>query len=142
MFICLINFILMKASHFFDEEGVKSKLKSTGTSVFQKAVGRQTSAAWGNRIVKDFYDLDYDIPSTLSKLTENFKSKELEQRKRVRADIKKSHLSQKKMSLDVHSHHQTERKRVSNDKPYMKKKVSLANPETIDIGALAGSANK
>lgn len=37
-----------------------------------KAVGRDTKPAWGNRIVKDSYDLEYDIPGDLAKMTEKF----------------------------------------------------------------------
>jgi len=44
-----------------DKSGLKEALKSTGTSIFYKAVGRDTRPAWGNRIIKDFNDLDYEV---------------------------------------------------------------------------------
>ena len=39
---------------------LKDTLKSTRGSFFYRAMGRDTKPAWGNRIVKDFYDLDYN----------------------------------------------------------------------------------
>lgn len=58
----------MKISELTDDgaSSIKEKLKSTGASLFYKAVGRDTKPAWGNRIVKDFNDLDYDIPRTFA----------------------------------------------------------------------------
>lgn len=82
------------------------------------------------------------MPSTFSKLNQNFKSKDQEQRKRVRADIKKTKLSQKKMSLDMHSTIQPNQKKTSNEKLNLQKKVSSHNPETINVGPLVGSSNK
>lgn len=76
----------MKAADFL-EEGGKSKLRSTGSSMFYRAVGRETKPAWGNRIVKDFYDLDYNVASTTFKLNENFKSSEDKHKHRIREDI-------------------------------------------------------
>jgi hypothetical protein len=58
-----INFILMSAIDFL-EDPPKSKLRSTGSTMFYRAVGRETKPAWGNRIVKDFYDLDYNVPTS------------------------------------------------------------------------------
>lgn len=46
------------------------------------------------------------------------------------------------MSLDMHSTLQPDSKKTSNEKPYLQKKVSYHNPETINIGPLVGSSNK
>ena len=40
---------------------LKKNMKSTRGSFFTKGTGRDIKPSWGNRIVKDFYDLDYDI---------------------------------------------------------------------------------
>lgn len=37
-------------------------------SIFARAAGREHKAAWGNRFLKDFYDLEYDNPDPFSDL--------------------------------------------------------------------------
>jgi hypothetical protein len=66
----------MKGYEFAQGDSLKERLKSTGDSLFVRAVGRSTKPAWGNRLVKDFYDLDYDMTSSLAKITEKFTRKE------------------------------------------------------------------
>lgn len=36
-------------------------MKSTRGSFFTKATGREVKANWGNRILKDFNDLQYEV---------------------------------------------------------------------------------
>lgn len=69
------------------EEGPKSKLRSTGSSLFYRAVGRETKPAWGNRIVKDFYDLDYNVPTSSFRLGDKWGSSTKQQHRRLREDI-------------------------------------------------------
>ena len=40
---------------------LKDNMKSTRGSFFNKVTGRDNKPSWSNRIVKDFYDLDYDV---------------------------------------------------------------------------------
>ena len=40
---------------------LKKNMKSTRGSFFSKGTGREIAPSWGNRIVKDFNDLDYDV---------------------------------------------------------------------------------
>jgi hypothetical protein len=40
-------------------------LRSTGTSLVFRSIGREIKPTWGNRIVKDFNDLSYDVPIDL-----------------------------------------------------------------------------
>ena len=47
-------------------------MKSTRESQFIKATGRNIKPAWANRFEKDFYDLQYDIPSSLDKMGSKF----------------------------------------------------------------------
>ena len=47
----------------------KESLKTPNASLFAKAVGRERKPVWGNRFLKDFYDLDYDLPHSLTKET-------------------------------------------------------------------------
>jgi hypothetical protein len=83
----------------FLEEGVKLRLKSTGSSHFYRTTGRDAKPTLGNRILKDFYDLDYLIPSSFSEFSDQFKKKEFKRQSRMRADIKKSKLNSKRLSL-------------------------------------------
>ena len=41
--------------------GISEKAKSTGISLFDRAVGRDSRPTWGNRIYKDVNDLNYDV---------------------------------------------------------------------------------
>jgi hypothetical protein len=38
------------------------RFRSTGTSLVFRSIGREIKPTWGNRIVKDINDLNYDIP--------------------------------------------------------------------------------
>ena len=82
----------MRGSQISEEDCSRSKMRSTGASIFHRAIGRETSANWGNRIVKDFYDLDYDLSSSLTKFNQKFKNNANAQRGRVRDNIKKVQL--------------------------------------------------
>lgn len=86
------------------EEGLKSKLHSTGSSLFYRAVGRETKPAWGNRIMKDFYDLDYDVPTTSFQLAHKFSSSTKQQYRRLRQDIERSKLQRRKAALPQSQH--------------------------------------
>lgn len=59
---------------------VKDNLKSTRGSVFTRALGRDIQPAWGNRIVKDFYDLDYDTSIDRFSNHNRFKNSQLLQK--------------------------------------------------------------
>jgi hypothetical protein len=43
-------------------------LKPPAGSVFARAVGREQKPAWGNRFLRDFYDLEYNHPDVFSHL--------------------------------------------------------------------------
>ena len=88
----------MRGSQISEEDCSRSKMRSTGASIFHKAVGRETSANWGNRIVKDFYDLDYDLSSSLTKFNQKFKSNAHTQRGKVRENIRRVQLSSRRNS--------------------------------------------
>lgn len=68
---------------------IKDHLKSTRGSFFNRAVGRDTRPVWGNRIVKDFYDLDYDTTSFSFSNPRRFKNTQLLQRQKLKADLAK-----------------------------------------------------
>jgi hypothetical protein len=70
-----------------DQSAIKETLKSTGTSVFYKAIGRDTRPAWSNRIIKDFNDLDYEVKEDIIKSPGKFLNNDLAKKKRVREDI-------------------------------------------------------
>jgi hypothetical protein len=98
----------------------------------------------GNRVVKDFYDLDYEIPSPLQKVSSKFKSSKVQKLNRVRADIKKSKLARQKMILENHSELLSDRRKSLEirDKSGQQRAIMRHNPETIEVGALLGSSNK
>jgi hypothetical protein len=58
----------MTSSKGTAKASLADSLKPPGGSLFLRSVGRSTRPAWGNRFVKDFYDLDYDLPDPLAKL--------------------------------------------------------------------------
>lgn len=55
----------------------KDQMKSTRGSFFVKATGRDTKPAWSNRIVKDFYDLDYQVDRDRFNNINKFKNTEV-----------------------------------------------------------------
>jgi hypothetical protein len=59
----------MRTSKGASKESLADSLKTPNASLFAKAVGRERKPAWGNRFLKDFYDLDYDLPNSLTKET-------------------------------------------------------------------------
>lgn len=91
---------------------MKDKLKSTGSSLFYRATGRETKPTWGNRIVKDFYDLDYDVKNDMVKFNQNFKSSDVKKQARIRAAIKKSKVARHKIILDNHSELLSDRRKT------------------------------
>jgi hypothetical protein len=114
------------------EAGIKEAMKSTGASLFFRSIGRETRPTWGNRIVKDFYDLDYDVQADLFKHTSKFRNSELTKHKKLRADIEKSKISRRKVSLDTKAlpnRSLSHSRKSKNGRP-----LSKHNPETIDLG--------
>lgn len=41
------------------------RFRSTSASIVFKSIGRDIKPFWGNRIIKDFNDLSYDVPIDL-----------------------------------------------------------------------------
>lgn len=76
-------------------ESLKQKLKGTDSTIFVKATGRSTKPSWGNRIIKDFYDLDYDISNNLSKISEKFTINDPSKYIKANASIGKRSISPK-----------------------------------------------
>jgi len=67
----------------------KDPLKSTRASFFSRAVGRDTRPSWGNRILKDFYDLDYDFTLDRYSNPSQFTNTHQQQKQRLQADLLK-----------------------------------------------------
>jgi hypothetical protein len=109
--------------------------------MFYRAVGRETKPAWGNRIVKDFYDLDYEVPTSTFKISERFKDSSARQHRRIREDIQKSKLNRKKLPAANHSEMLSDRRKTVEVRPN-RRSMLRHNPETIEVGALSGSSNK
>ena len=58
-------------------------MRSTRGSFFSKATGREIRASWGNRIVKDFYDLEYNVGIDRFSNQNKFKNAELVKKRKV-----------------------------------------------------------
>ena len=64
----------------------KEQMKSTRGSFFVKATGRDNKPAWGNRIVKDFNDLGYDVERNRFSNISKFKNTEQEKRQNLKTN--------------------------------------------------------
>ena len=54
-------------------------------------------ASWGNRIVKDFNDLDYDVSVDRFSKNNRFKNSDIVKRRKVQADLRSRRTSRKKI---------------------------------------------
>ncbi len=103
---------------------LKDNLKSTRGSLFYKAMGRDTKPAWGNRIVKDFYDLDYNPESDL--LSNSFKKSSMNKSRPYLQTRRQKHNHKKAAPADQLPPPST----LPTRKNYS---LSLRNPERIEI---------
>jgi hypothetical protein len=53
--------------------------------------------------VKDFYDLDYDVPTSSFRIGDQFSNAAKQQHRRLRADIERSKLQRRKAALPHHT---------------------------------------
>lgn len=123
----------MKTSKRTSFDSLEDSLKSTGATLFQKAAGRDTKPAWGNRIVKDFYDLDYDLPGNLASITEKFTKQPAKVKTRVSSGVSKGSKRSSNSGLGNYSEVISSRK-TGVEAAYME--MYKRNPEKIEIGAV------
>lgn len=98
-----LNLFAMKSSRHTSIESLEDSLGGTGSALFRKAVGRDTKPAWTNRIVKDFYDLDYDLPDNLAKFTDRPSKQEKWKQSRASSGLSKEPYKRKEDAIDNHS---------------------------------------
>ncbi len=78
----------------------KEQMKSTRGSFFVKATGRDNKPAWGNRIVKDFNDLDYDVERNRFSNISKFKNTEQVKKQKLQTDLRKRKNSRRKVGQE------------------------------------------
>ena len=115
----------------------KQNMKSTRGSFFTKVTGRDSKPTWGNRIVKDFNDLQYDVSIDRFSKPNRFKNNDLLKRRKVQADLRSRRSSRNKVQASSGPH----------DVPFKAKSVSrngknqalnspLPNPERLYMSSL------
>jgi hypothetical protein len=109
----------MKSSKYSLIESLADHLKGAGSPLFLKAVGRDTKPVWGNRMVNDFYDLDYDIPSNISTRVDSLTKRSAKKIKRVVSSTNKGLSAGKTVNIDNHSEVISSRKKSQEKAAFM-----------------------
>lgn len=110
----------------------KEQMKSTRGSFFVKATGRDTKPAWTNRIVKDFYDLDYQVDRDRFNNINKFKNTGALRSEKIQNDIRKRRSRSKVGHGDS-----TKSKQMSRQEKALSLSMALPRPERIDIGTIS-----
>jgi len=133
--VWLVNFILM-LQESRASSSAKDQLRSTRGSFFNRTLGRDTRPAWGNRIVKDFYDLDYDLTSHHSTRPNHtsFTNTQLLNKQRLKADLLKRTNRAKKQSNPEHSASPRKRDSSSRKEQKMSQSMGLHREEVVHKG--------
>ena len=108
-------------------------MRSTRGSFFTKYTGREVKASWGNRVVKDFNDLQYEVSTNRFSKPNSFKNADVLKRRKLQDAINNRRVSRRKISIGGGSPSSLPQ---SRNRSRMSDSLPLPNPERIFVSSI------